>query len=128
MGFGMGLLSVACLVLIQESVDWPQRGSATASNLFARNLGSTLGATVLGAVLNLVAGAQRRRRRGHLGAPARRARTPGGREPRTPRSRPPSPGAIHLTFVAMLALSVLIVLMALLVPHTEIGRKAKPAA
>jgi len=52
MGFGMGLISVSSLVLIQELVDWSQRGSATASNLFARNLGSTLGATVLGAVLN----------------------------------------------------------------------------
>src|SRR3984885_1444334 len=52
MGFGMGLLSVSSLVLIQEIVDWSQRGSATASNIFARNLGSTLGATVLGAVLN----------------------------------------------------------------------------
>jgi EmrB/QacA subfamily drug resistance transporter len=52
MGFGMGLLSSASLVLIQEIVGWAQRGSATASNLFARNLGSTLGATVFGMVLN----------------------------------------------------------------------------
>jgi EmrB/QacA subfamily drug resistance transporter len=52
MGLGMGLLSVSSIVLIQELVDWSQRGSATASNIFARNLGSTLGATVLGAVLN----------------------------------------------------------------------------
>src|SRR5581483_6401354 len=47
MGFGMGLSSVCCLVLIQEVAGNNQRGSATASNLFARNLGSTLGATVL---------------------------------------------------------------------------------
>lgn len=40
MGFGMGLLSVSSLVLIQEIVDWSQRGSATASNLFSRNLGA----------------------------------------------------------------------------------------
>jgi EmrB/QacA subfamily drug resistance transporter len=52
MGFGMGLISVSSLVLIQELVDWSQRGSATASNVFARNLGSTLGASALGAVLN----------------------------------------------------------------------------
>jgi len=52
MGFGMGLISVSSLVLVQELVDWSQRGSATGSNLFARNLGSTLGATALGAVLN----------------------------------------------------------------------------
>jgi EmrB/QacA subfamily drug resistance transporter len=52
MGFGMGLISVPSLVLIQEVVDWTQRGSVTASNVFSRNLGSTLGATLLGAVLN----------------------------------------------------------------------------
>jgi MFS family permease len=53
MGFGMGLLSITCIILIQESVDWAERGSATSSNLFARSLGNTLGATALGAVLNL---------------------------------------------------------------------------
>ena len=52
MGFGMGLISVPSLVLIQEIVDSSQRGSVTASNIFSRNLGSTLGATVFGAVLN----------------------------------------------------------------------------
>jgi len=52
MGFGMGLFSTAAIVLIQESVGWTERGAATASNLFARNLGSTLGATVLGTLLN----------------------------------------------------------------------------
>jgi EmrB/QacA subfamily drug resistance transporter len=52
MGFGMGTSSVSSLVLIQEIVDGSQRGSATASNLFSRNLGSTLGATLFGAVLN----------------------------------------------------------------------------
>jgi EmrB/QacA subfamily drug resistance transporter len=53
MGFGMGLLSITCIIMIQESVDWSERGSATSSNLFARSLGNTLGATALGAILNL---------------------------------------------------------------------------
>lgn len=52
MGFGMGLMSVSSLVLMQEIVDWTQRASVTASNVFSRNRGSTLGATLLGAVLN----------------------------------------------------------------------------
>lgn len=52
MGFGMGLISVPSLVLIQEVVDTAQRGAATAANVFSRNMGSTLGATLLGAVLN----------------------------------------------------------------------------
>jgi MFS family permease len=52
MGLGMGLVSVSSLLLIQAAVGINQRASATASNIFARNLGSTLGAAVLGAVLN----------------------------------------------------------------------------
>jgi hypothetical protein len=48
----MGTSSVSSLVLIQEIVNTDERGSATASNLFSRNLGSTLGATLFGAVLN----------------------------------------------------------------------------
>ena len=51
-GLGMGLLSSASIILIQEIVDWSERGSVTASYLFARSLGSTFGATVFGAVLN----------------------------------------------------------------------------
>jgi MFS family permease len=51
-GFGMGLLNTTFIILIQGSVTWAQRGSATASNIFARMLGSTFGAAILGAVLN----------------------------------------------------------------------------
>ncbi|MDX7950201.1 MDR family MFS transporter [Lichenihabitans sp. Uapishka_5] len=51
-GFGMGLVSTAALVIVQEIVDWSQRGSSTAANLFSRNLGSTLGAAILGSILN----------------------------------------------------------------------------
>ena len=52
MGFGMGLISITSIVLVQDSVEWSMRGSATASIIFARSLGNTLGATVLGAILN----------------------------------------------------------------------------
>jgi EmrB/QacA subfamily drug resistance transporter len=53
MGFGMGLLSITTIALVQDSVEWSARGSATASIIFARSIGSTIGATVLGTVLNL---------------------------------------------------------------------------
>ena len=51
-GFGMGLLNTTSMIMIQGSVPWEQRGSATAANVFARMLGGTLGAAILGAVLN----------------------------------------------------------------------------
>ncbi|MGH6860294.1 MAG: MFS transporter, partial [Phyllobacterium sp.] len=53
MGFGMGLISFTSIILVQESVEWSMRGSATASIIFSRSLGNTLGATALGAILNV---------------------------------------------------------------------------
>ena len=55
-GIGLGLLNTTSVVLIQGSVPWSQRASATASNVFARLLGGTLGAAALGAVLNAALG------------------------------------------------------------------------
>jgi len=52
MGLGMGFLSTSGIVIIQGSVGWAERGAATASQVFSRNLGSTFGATLLGGVLN----------------------------------------------------------------------------
>ena len=51
-GFGLGFLMVTCVQIVQGSVGWRERGSATASNIFARTLGNTMGASVLGSVLN----------------------------------------------------------------------------
>jgi len=53
MGFGMGLLNITSMVMIQGSVEWSKRGSATASLIFSRTLGNTLGVTALGAILNV---------------------------------------------------------------------------
>jgi MFS family permease len=53
MGFGMGVLSITTVALVQDSVEWSMRGSATASILFARSLGTTVGATAVGALLNM---------------------------------------------------------------------------
>ena len=53
MGSGMGMMSYTAVLLLQASVDWSRRGAATASNVFARLLGNTLGAAVMGAILNL---------------------------------------------------------------------------
>jgi EmrB/QacA subfamily drug resistance transporter len=53
MGFGMGIISITGIVLVQESVEWSMRGSATSSIIFSRSLGNALGATALGAVLSV---------------------------------------------------------------------------
>ncbi len=123
MGFGMGLLSISSIVLVQEMVDWSQRGSVTASNLFSRNLGSTLGATVLGAVLNHGLA------RATSGVPVtsdqlrQLLELPQGAMPGNAGLRLALQHSLNLTFWAMFAMAVVTVAIALLVPSVEL----KPA-
>jgi EmrB/QacA subfamily drug resistance transporter len=117
LGLGMGFLSNAGLVLVQGSVDWSERGSATASVIFARSLGSTLGATVLGTVLNLSLAAQGTR----PSALRRLLDAPGGAVS-DPALRMALANALHLTFWAVLAVAVCTLLFALLVPDVPIDR------
>jgi MFS family permease len=129
MGFGMGLISVPSLVLIQEIVEPSQRGSVTASNIFSRNFGSTLGATVLGAVLNhglsrsgTLAPVTSDQLRQLLNAPNLTATAA--------QVRLAMEQALNLTFWAMLVLSLGTVILALLVPRTDVvdaRTKAVPA-
>jgi len=51
-GIGMGLTSTTFIVAIQNHVSWKTRGIATASNMFMRMIGSSLGAALLGGILN----------------------------------------------------------------------------
>jgi EmrB/QacA subfamily drug resistance transporter len=50
-GIGLGLANTALLIAVQTSVEWRQRGVATASTMFARTIGGTLAVGVLGALL-----------------------------------------------------------------------------
>lgn len=50
-GMGMGLTNTALIIAVQSSVQWKQRGVATAMNLFARSMGQTLGVGALGSIL-----------------------------------------------------------------------------
>ena len=127
MGFGMGLISITSLVLIQEVVEPSQRGTATASNIFSRNLGSTLGATVLGAALNF-------------------GLTRSGGAPITSdqirQLLESAPAAVladaetglllarslHLTFVLMLVIALVVGLLAVLVPSVQIKPRTTSSA
>lgn len=51
-GIGMGFTSTSFIVMIQSTVSWERRGIATASNMFMRNLGNTIGAAFLGGIMN----------------------------------------------------------------------------
>jgi len=127
MGFGMGLVSVSSLVLIQEVVNWSQRGITTASNVFARNLGSTLGATALGAVFNY--GLIHTHGVGAVSADQLRAllATPVGMVGDNAVMLALHQ-SLHLTFWVMLVMTFGIVLLALLVPSVRIREAGEAPA
>jgi len=50
-GLGMGFVTLATLVVVQNSVDIGDMGVATASNQFARTLGGTVGVGICGGVM-----------------------------------------------------------------------------
>ncbi|MGI4733402.1 MAG: MDR family MFS transporter [Janthinobacterium lividum] len=120
MGFGMGFFSTAAIVLIQDSVGWAERGAATASNLFARNLGSTLGATVLGAVLNLSLA------RGHAGSlqQIQRLLDRQGSALDSAASRAGLAHGLHLTFWGVLLIAAITLALSAFVPRVTFGAKA----
>jgi MFS family permease len=51
-GIGMGACNIVFLLVVQGSVGWSERGVATASTLFTRTIGQTVGAGLAGAILN----------------------------------------------------------------------------
>jgi len=120
MGLGMGLISVSSLVLIQELVDWSQRGSATASNLFARNFGSTLGATALGAVFNYALTHANNGKSVTSDQLRQLLEAPTGTMPTETAIGAALQQSLSLTFGAMFLISLAVVFVALLVPPVEI--------
>ena len=51
-GVGMGFCNTAFIVSTQASVGWNERGMATSSIMFMRMIGSSVGASVFGAIIN----------------------------------------------------------------------------
>lgn len=119
MGFGMGFLSTAAIVLIQDSVGWSERGAATASNLFARNLGSTLGAAVLGTVLNASLA------RGHSGTLQQIQQLLEGQGAAigAAASRAGLAHGLHLTFWGVLLIAAATLALSVLVPRVAFSAK-----
>jgi MFS family permease len=121
-GVGMGLSSSASIILIQEIVDWSERGSVTASYLFARSLGSTFGATVFGAVLNFGL-----LRSGHAGATSEQLRQlleQGSEAVGEPGLRAALERSLHLTFVSMFGVALLVGATMFLVPKVVFAPRA----
>jgi EmrB/QacA subfamily drug resistance transporter len=126
MGFGMGLLNIVAMIMVQASVQWSKRGSATASLIFSRTLGNTLGAAALGAILNFgvvmyakVEGAAEAATPDHVRALLTSIGdiAGGGSEPGL---QAVLNQALHLAFWAMLAFAVIAAALSLLVPAKDL--------
>lgn len=123
MGLGMGISSVSALVIIQEIAPPSERGSATASNLFSRNLGNTLGATLFGAVLNYGLA------HSSAGVAVTADQIKQVLDTQVPDAlhagaiRLALHDALHMTFISMFAISVVVFLIAWLVPSVAIARR-----
>jgi EmrB/QacA subfamily drug resistance transporter len=115
MGFGMGFFNTAAIIIVQDSVDWSERGAATSSFVFARNLGSTLGAAALGGLLNW------RLTSGGAGSlqDIQRALA-GGSSATLAASKQALGEGLYLTFWGVLAVAAATLVLALWVPHVEL--------
>jgi len=102
-GMGMGLVATPSLIAAQASVEWHERGVATGTNMFARSIGSAVGAAVLGAIANGVIAAS-------------------GRPATDPVAATDAGAAV---FLAVLVAAALTVVAGLLMPKTDaaIGRQ-----
>jgi len=122
------VMSLSSLILIQEGVDLAQRGVATASNVFSRNLGSALGAAFFGAVFNF--GLTHSDGRPMFSDEQLRMLLQGmhGSVAGDSAIRLALGGSLHLTFVAMLVVSLGVIALALLLPREGLVESRAVAA
>ncbi len=52
MGIGMGLITNSTVIAVQNSVEWGQRGVATATSQFFRTIGGSISVAIMGSLLN----------------------------------------------------------------------------
>lgn len=53
LGLGFGLINSVFVIATQSAVGWEQRGAATSSNIFLRQIGQALGSAGFGAIFNI---------------------------------------------------------------------------
>ncbi len=92
-GLGMGLIASPTLIAAQSSVEWSERGVVTATNMFARSIGSAVGVAIFGAIVNS------------------RISGPGAPDPQQ------LSDAIHVVFLGVAAAAVLMAVAALFMPR-----------
>lgn len=103
-GMGMGLVASPTLIAAQASAEWSERGVVTATNMFARSIGSAVGVAVFGAVVNT--------RLGGVDHPAAGQLAP----------------AVHLVFVGVAAMAVVLIGASAVMPRRSEGNPENASA
>ena len=126
-GMGMGFCNTTFLVSIQSSVEWQERGTATSSMLFMRMVGQSLGVATFGAVFNSVlfgAGTDSGEVVNRLMEPTLRL---GLEAAQIVRLTEEIARALHAVYLIALAISVLTLLLASMLPAGHGASSAKHA-
>ena len=112
MGFGMGVTNICFVVAIQANVDRAQRGLATSSVSFNRIIGQSFGGAVFGGVLNLVLSSHA------LGNSdiVVQIMQPGPHQLLDAAARAALASAVHIIYLASLALAAVVTAAVLLLP------------
>lgn len=121
-GIAFGLIMTSTTVTVQSAVGWSERGVATASNTFFRNLGQTIGVALLGTFFNakiaasLRAKAHREDALNQLLNPQSAADLPAGTRESL---RHVLVGGIHSVFIILLAITAVALALAFALPKKE---------
>jgi hypothetical protein len=126
-GLGFGAVNIIFVVTTQAAVGWEQRGAATASNQFMRQLGASIGTAAFGAIFNLGLYA----RIPNAGSVVTRMMDPVKRSGLPPADVTLYAGAIaaslHGIFITLGVLGVVILLLAIALPANLNAHDATPA-
>ncbi len=119
-GLAMGFIMTTMIVTIQSSVSWQRRGTATATNMLMRILGNSLGAALLGGVLNVSLSRTVRSLPG--GGPDTMARieellTPGAAGAADEGLRAVLASGLHTVYVGVFLVGLLVFVLSLLLPR-----------
>src|SRR5690554_5091955 len=125
-GLGMGFLMTTTIVTIQTLVSWRRRGTATATNMLMRILGNSVGAALLGGVLNLALSRAVDDLPGASGAPGERAEalarieqllTPGAEVVADKALTGALASGLHVVYMGVFVTGALVLVLSFLLPR-----------
>lgn len=125
-GVGMGFLMTTTIVTIQTLVSWRRRGTATATNMLMRILGNSVGAALLGGVLNLALSRAVDDLPGATGAPGEREEvlarieqllTPGTEVVADEALTGVLASGLHVVYIGVFVTGALVLLLSFLLPR-----------